>query len=94
MMRAARKTFQSQTLVLGLASVVLMLTTAAAFAQGLPGTENGEWRYIGGDAGQTRSSTLDQINGDNFEDLEVAWIWRTNNFGGLAAPVSPRTPVN
>ena len=93
MMRVAHRTFQSQTLVLGLASAVLMLTPTAAFAQRLSGTENGEWRYIGGDAGQTRSSTLDQINGDNFEDLEVAWIWRTNNFGPNLEYFSRSTPL-
>ena len=32
-------------------------------------------------AGHTRSSALDQIDGDNFSDLEVAWIWRGDNFG-------------
>ena len=65
---------------LGLASALLILTATTAFAQ-LPGTENGEWRYLGGDAGHTRSSTLDQINASNFEDLEVAWTWRSDNLG-------------
>ena len=65
----------------GCAVAVLTVTAAAASAQRLPGTENGEWRYLGGDAGHTRSSPLDQINGDNFADLEVAWLWRGDNFG-------------
>ena len=39
-------------------------------------TPAGEWRYIGGDAGHTRYSGLDQITADNFEDLELAWLWR------------------
>ena len=34
----------------------------------------GEWRYIGADAAHTRYSPLDQINAENFGDLEVAWI--------------------
>lgn len=46
-----------------------------------PGTAQGEWRYWGGDAGSTRFSPLDQIDGDNFGELEVAWIWRGDNFG-------------
>jgi glucose dehydrogenase len=58
-----------------------LLLCASALAQRLPGTENGEWRYLGGDAGNTRSSPLAQINRDNFEDLDVAWIWRSDNFG-------------
>ena len=51
-------------------AVVGLLTASTTFAQRLPGTENGEWRYLGGDAGHTRSSSLDQINGNNFDDLE------------------------
>ena len=62
-------------------------------AQGLPGTENGEWRYLGGDAGHTRSSPLDQINAANFEDLEVAWIWRSDNFGPNIDYFFRSTPV-
>jgi glucose dehydrogenase len=42
---------------------------------------DGEWRYIGGDAAHTRYSPLDQISADNFEELEVAWVWRGDNFG-------------
>ena len=70
-----------------------MLTATAAFAQRLPGTENGEWRYLGGDAGHTRSSPLDQINGGNFADLEVAWIWRSDNFGPNLDYFSRSTPI-
>ena len=44
-----------------LATIALLLTSPLS-AQGLTGTENGEWRYLGGDIGHTRSSTLDQIN--------------------------------
>jgi quinoprotein glucose dehydrogenase len=77
---------------LGLASALLILTATAASAQ-LPGTENGEWRYLGGDAGHTRSSTLDQINASNFEDLEVDWIWKSDNFGPNLDYFSRATPI-
>ena len=76
----------------GLASALLILTATTAFAQ-LPGTENGEWRYLGGDAGHTRSSTLDQINASNFEDLEVDWIWKSDNFGPNLDYFSRATPI-
>ena len=82
-----------QTLVPGLVCAVLVLTAAAAFAQRLPGTENGEWRYLGGDAGHTRSSPLNQINGDNFAGLEVAWTWRSDNFGPHLDYFSRSTPI-
>ena len=45
------------------------------------GTQNGEWPSYGGDLAHTRYSPLDEINGDNFNDLEVAWRFRTDNFG-------------
>ena len=77
---------------LGLASALLILTATTAFAQ-LPGTENGEWRYLGGAAGHTRSSTLDQINASNFEDLEVDWIWKSDNFGPNLDYFSRATPI-
>ena len=48
---------------------------------GAQGTENGEWRSYGGDIANTRYSPLDQINGDNFEELEIAWQVKTVNFG-------------
>ena len=41
------------------------------------GTENGEWRsYAGNIAGQ-KYSPLDQIDGVNFGDLEIAWRWQS-----------------
>jgi len=75
--------------------LLLLLTcqVATGLAQRLPGTENGEWRYLGGDAGNTRSSPLDQINRENFEQLEVAWIWRSDNFGPNVDYFFRSTPV-
>ena len=93
MMNVERRPFMSRTLVHGVAFAVLLLTATAASAQRLTGTENGEWRYLGGDAGHTRSSPLDQINGDNFSDLEVAWTWRGDNFGPNVDYFSRSTPI-
>src|SRR6187431_1274037 len=45
------------------------------------GTTNGEWRTWGGDLGVTRYAPLDQINAANFNTLEVAWRFRTDNLG-------------
>ena len=45
------------------------------------GTPDGEWHYQSADAWGTRYSPVDQITGDNFEDLEIAWVWRGDNFG-------------
>ena len=40
-----------------------------------------EWMTYGGDLASTRYSPADQINADNFNDLEVAWRLKTHNFG-------------
>jgi len=74
----------SLTVVLGLPS--------SGLAQ-LTGVENGEWRYLGGDAGHTRSSQLKQINADNFSKLKVAWVWRGDNFGPGVEYTMRSTPI-
>ena len=70
-------------LVLGatslLALVLIVRTTVEVSAQ--QGTENGEWRSYASDLASTRYSPLDQINSDNFNDLEIAWRLKTYNFG-------------
>ncbi len=38
-------------------------------------TSNGEWRSYAGDIRGTKYSPLDQIDGSNFSDLEIAWEW-------------------
>ena len=64
-------------------SLVLIVTGSSVLPVAAQdwGNPYGEWRYWGADQRSTRYSPLDQINADNFEDLEVAWIWRSSNFG-------------
>jgi len=45
------------------------------------GAKEGEWRFYGGDAGSTKYSALGQIDRNNVKDLQIAWRWRTENFG-------------
>jgi glucose dehydrogenase len=66
---------------------------SSAAAQRMPGTENGEWRYPNGDAGATRSSPLTQIDATNFADLEVAWVWRSDNFNSTPYYFFRSTPI-
>ena len=50
--------------------VVALLAAGPAAAQhGAPA--NGEWPTYGGDLGSTKYSPLDQIDRDNFGDLEI-----------------------
>jgi quinoprotein glucose dehydrogenase len=45
------------------------------------GAKSGEWRTYGGDTGNTRYAPLDQINAGNFNNLEVAWRYKTDMLG-------------
>ena len=73
--------FFGLTLALG----CTLSTPLAGAAQG-PGTEGGQWPYLGGDAWHTRYTPADEINASNFGDLEVAWRWNAASFG----PSTPR----
>jgi len=57
------------------------------------GTEKGEWRYYGGDDRGTRYSPLDQINEQNVAQLQVAWRWKSTNFGPTPQATSEVTPL-
>jgi quinoprotein glucose dehydrogenase len=54
---------------------------AAQQAALVRGNAPGEWRYWGADAWSTRYSTADQINGSNFDSLQVAWRWNAAEHG-------------
>ena len=92
-MKISLKPLQIQTLLTGVLTALLIVATAPTFAQRLPGTENGEWRYLGGDAGHTRYSPLNQINASNFAELETAWVWHSDNFGPNLDYFSRSTPI-
>jgi quinoprotein glucose dehydrogenase len=67
--------------VVRLAPVVCLLFSLPAPLIAQSGAKNGEWRSYGGDGGSTRYSPLDQINAANFNNLEVAWRFKTDNLG-------------
>jgi quinoprotein glucose dehydrogenase len=46
-----------------------------------PGLPDTEWRHYASDQANTRYSPLEQINADNFNDLEVAWRFKTDALG-------------
>ena len=82
MIESGRNSLSRQHRPYTLVALAGLLAGAQLSHAQLPGLENGEWRYLGGDAGNTRSAPLlDQINAANFSDLEAAWIWRGHNFG-------------
>ena len=71
-----------------LALGALLALPAAGLAQG-PGTEDGQWTYLGGDAWHTRYTPADQIDASNFEELKLAWQWNASSFGASTARATP-----
>src|ERR1700734_2126359 len=39
------------------------------------------WPYYAGDSRSTKYSPLDQINESNVKNLQIAWRWKSDNFG-------------
>jgi quinoprotein glucose dehydrogenase len=63
---------------------VVALLALAAGPQHRPSAQSdtsGEWRSYGADLASTRYKPFDQINKDNFNNLEVAWRFKTDNLG-------------
>ena len=77
--RVSRSVMGSLSLV---AAVALVASNAKVSGQsGLPSTKNGEWTHYTADVRGSRYSPLDQINASNFNQLEVAWRFKTDNMG-------------
>jgi quinoprotein glucose dehydrogenase len=63
------------------ASVAALIAICVATLSGQHGAAAGEWRAWAGDLGATRYAPLDQINAANFNSLEIAWRFKTDNLG-------------
>jgi len=64
--------------------LVLILPILVASGAGLLGQvrpRDGEWATYGGDLASRRYRPFDQINRENFKDLEVAWRFKTDALG-------------
>lgn len=71
--------------------VFVIVTTTTAIAQ--RGELGAEWSTYGADLASTRYSILDQINAENFNELEVAWRLKTDNFGPRSEGNLQSTPL-
>jgi quinoprotein glucose dehydrogenase len=78
-------------------AVMLIFVEGHAWAQsqmsGQPSTSKGDWPYYFADARGTRYSPQDQINASNFNQLEVAWHFRTDNLGARPEYKLEGTPL-
>ncbi len=80
----------------------LMLSTTAASvalaasplrAQTSSNQQDTEWPSYGGNLGYWRYQPLDQINASNFNKLEVAWQFKTDNLGNRPEFILQCTPL-
>ncbi len=74
-------------------AALLGVALTAGVGQGQHGTQGGDWRFTGGDAGGTKYSPLDQITRDNAKTLRVAWRWKSDNFGPRPEYNLQATPI-
>ena len=63
------------------AGILWLMTDVAGQGARQPSTANGEWPTYNADVRGSRYSPLDQINAANFSKMEVAWRFKTDNFG-------------
>ena len=78
--------------VVALAVVALTWMSAGVSGQGRPGS--GDWSTYGGDLASRRYRPFDQINRDNFNELEIAWRFKTDALGAAARSSTSRsTPL-
>src|SRR5665213_4183429 len=77
------------------AAIALLSATATASAQstGQPSTAKGDWPMYFADPSGSRYSPQDQINASNFNKLEVAWHFKTDNLGAKPEYKLEGTPL-
>src|SRR5450432_1937690 len=78
-----RKTLKSAAMVVAVigAGVVWTTTRTSGHAGTMPSTKNGDWTHYTADMRGTKYSPLDQVTAANFNQLEVAWRFKTDNLG-------------
>ncbi len=73
--------------------VTILLFGSGSLVLAQTGAPNGEWPTYGGDLGHTRYSALDQITAENFNELEVAWRFKTDSLGPVPEYQFEATPL-
>ena len=90
-MSRARSTRHAPPSTFRFISLLLALAVAVAgCAEGGGVAANGaEWKNIAGNGMGQRYSSLDQIDAENFESLEVAWVWDGSDYPAVNARATP-----
>ncbi len=92
MTREVQRSRWVSTAILALAGVILA-GAAAVQVSGEEKLADHEWRTYGGDLASTRYSPLDQIESSNFNALEIAWQFKTDNLGPRPESRYQSTPL-
>ena len=74
---------------LSAALAAVLVAACAGPQQGGGVVTEGDWPYIGGNAGSQRYTQLDQITPENFGDLELAWVWEGTEYPNVNARATP-----
>src|SRR5262245_5996176 len=98
-----RKRFAILAMVIASAATAVILSPrvsgqagraqAPAAATGQPSTKNGEWPMYTADLRGSKYSPLEQIDANNFNKLEVAWRFKTDNLGPRPENKLEGTPI-
>ena len=83
--------FRSQLFSTAILLTAMAVLSIPAFAQ--KGATNGEWSTYGADLGNTRYSPLKQIDATNFNKLQLAWRFHTDNLGARPEYNLEATPL-
>ena len=83
---------QTRTKLAMTAATLVVVWLSAASADAQQGATDGEWRSYAADTFSTKYAPLDHITADNFGDLEVAWVFRGDNFSPHANYTFKSTP--
>jgi quinoprotein glucose dehydrogenase len=78
----SRTAFRSiPALIVLIGGAAWMTVNMTGQGAGQPSTRNGDWPSYNADVRGSRYSPLDQITAENFNKLEVAWRFKTDNLG-------------
>ena len=92
-----RTAFRLIALLAVIAAAVVSLPSLGAGLRGqstpLPSTKNGEWPMYTADLAGSKYSPLSQIDAGNFNKLEVAWRFKTDNLGPRPENKLEGTPI-
>ena len=83
-MNYLRNTVLTRSVVGGLAALAAVCASSLALAQ-----DSVEWLTLGSDHAHTRYLPVDEINPENFDQLEEAWVWDGASFNAASGRSTP-----